>query len=274
MSKKIYRVLDENSGAYISKVAGFLRSEEYNKVDSAYVYNKQQATQIVRLMNETRDKMLNGDSDIPEKLEESLRNQTLAIIEIELEDVKLSLEEIAMALESAKAKNISKEQAFRNAQWERIRRYMTKVPQVTNISICMISFRRCFLMKGPILNPTKKLLRRANRKIEEIYNPRKKQALFVFTTNLDGYHLTYKMSLDTFAALGTAISPVMISEIPAKDIDSKEYILFLFAIYNKWNKLPMVFRGYTPEQVKWFMKKFGNRIYNEKSTVDWWRNTY
>ncbi|MGF0056043.1 hypothetical protein ACQRDV_00845 [Limosilactobacillus reuteri] len=44
MSKKIYRVLDENSGAYISKVAGFLRSEEYNKVDSAYVYNKQQAT--------------------------------------------------------------------------------------------------------------------------------------------------------------------------------------------------------------------------------------
>ena len=80
-------------------------------------------------------------------------------------------------------------------------------------------------MKGPILNPTKKLLRRANRKIEEIYNPRKKQALFVFTTNLDGYHLTYKMSLDTFAALGTAISPVMISEIPAKDIDSKEYIL-------------------------------------------------
>ena len=123
MSKKIYRVLDENSGAYISKVAGFLRSEEYNKVDSAYVYNKQQATQIVRLMNETRDKMLNGDSDIPEKLEESLRNQTLAIIEIELEDVKLSLEEIAMALESAKAKNISKEQAFRNAQWERIRRY-------------------------------------------------------------------------------------------------------------------------------------------------------
>lgn len=123
MSKKIYRVLDENSGVYISKVAGFLRSEEYNKVDSAYVYNKQQATQIVRLMNETRDKMLNGDSDIPEKLEESLRNQTLAIIEIELEDVKLSLEEIAMALESAKAKNISKEQAFRNAQWERIRRY-------------------------------------------------------------------------------------------------------------------------------------------------------
>ena len=117
-------------------------------------------------------------------------------------------------------------------------------------------------MKGPILNPTKKLLRRANRKIEEVYNPRKKQALFVFTTNLDGYHLTYKMSLDTFAALGTAISYTIISEIPAKDIDSKEYILFLFAIYN------------TPEQVKWFMKKFGNRIYNEKSTVDWWRNTY
>ncbi|MCI6369006.1 MAG: hypothetical protein MR804_08950, partial [Limosilactobacillus reuteri] len=23
-----------------------------------------------------------------------------------------------------------------------------------------------------------------------------------------------------------------------------------------------------------FMKKFGNRIYNEKSTVDWWKNTY
>lgn len=146
MSKKIYRVLDENSGAYISKVAGFLRSEEYNKVDSAYVYNKQQATQIVRLMNETRDKMLNGDSDIPEKLEESLRSQTLAIIEVELKDVKLSLEEISKALESAKAKNISKEQAFRNAQWERIRRYHDHFDyeistQVTNISICMISFR-------------------------------------------------------------------------------------------------------------------------------------
>ena len=89
MSKKIYRVLDENSGAYISKVAGFLRSEEYNKVDSAYVYNKQHATQIVRLMNDTRDKMLNSNNDIPKKLEESLRNQTLAVIEIELEDVKL-----------------------------------------------------------------------------------------------------------------------------------------------------------------------------------------
>ena len=87
-------------------------------------------------------------------------------------------------------------------------------------------------MKGPILNPTKKLLRRANRKIEEVYNPRKKQALFVFTTDLDGYHLTYKMSLDTFAALGTAISPVMISEIPAKDIDSKEYILLIHSCFS------------------------------------------
>ena len=74
-------------------------------------------------MNDTRDKMLNSNNDIPKKLEESLRNQTLAVIEIELEDVKLSLEEIAMALESAKAKKISKKQAFRNAQWERIRRY-------------------------------------------------------------------------------------------------------------------------------------------------------
>ena len=123
MSKKIYRVLDEESGTYISKVAGFIRSEKYTKVDSAYVYNKQQATQIVRLMNKTRDQILNGNNDIPEKLEQSLRNQTLAIIEVELKDVKLSLEEIARALESAKAKKITKKQAFKNAQWERIRRY-------------------------------------------------------------------------------------------------------------------------------------------------------
>ena len=122
MSNKIYRVLDKESGTYISKVAGFIRSEKYTKVDSAYVYNKEQATKIVKLMNYMRDHMLK-EENLPSKLEESLRNQTLAIIEIELEDVKLSLEEIAMALESAKAKNISKEQAFRNAQWERIRRY-------------------------------------------------------------------------------------------------------------------------------------------------------
>ncbi len=74
-------------------------------------------------MNETRDKMLNSNNDIPKKLEENLRNQTLAVIEVELKDVKLSLEEIAGALEAAKAKNIPEEQAFRNAQWERIRRY-------------------------------------------------------------------------------------------------------------------------------------------------------
>ena len=122
MSNKIYRVLDEESGTYISKVAGFIRSEKYTKVDSAYVYNKEQATKIVKLMNYMRDHMLK-EENLPSKLEESLRNQTLAIIEVELKDVKLSLEEISKALESAKAKNISEEQAFRNAQWERIRRY-------------------------------------------------------------------------------------------------------------------------------------------------------
>ena len=147
ISNKIYRVLDEESGTYISKVAGFIRSEKYTKVDSAYVYNKEQATKIVKLMNYMRDHMLK-EENLPSGLEENLRNQTLAIIEVELKDVKLSLEEISKALESAKAKNIPEEQAFRNAQWERIRRYHDHFDyeistQVTNISICMISFRRC-----------------------------------------------------------------------------------------------------------------------------------
>lgn len=73
-------------------------------------------------MNYMRDHMLK-EENLPSEVEESLQNQTLAIIEVELKDVKLSLEEIARALEAAKAKNIPEEQAFRNAQWERIRRY-------------------------------------------------------------------------------------------------------------------------------------------------------
>ena len=147
MSNKIYRVLDEESGTYISKVDGFIRSEKYTKVDSAYVYNKEQATKIVKLMNYMRDHMLK-EGNLPSEVEKGLQNQTLAIIEVELKDVKLSLEEIARALESAKSKKIPEEQAFRNAQWERIRRYHDHFDyeistQVTNISICMISFRRC-----------------------------------------------------------------------------------------------------------------------------------
>ncbi|MCC4350305.1 hypothetical protein LMB24_03295 [Limosilactobacillus reuteri] len=122
MSKKVYRVLDENSGTYLSQVAGFLCFEEYKKVDSAYVYDKQQATKMVRLMNAARSKMLNA-GNLPPKLEENLREQTLAIIEVELKDIRLSLAEVAMALKAADAKKISKEQAFKNAQWERIRRY-------------------------------------------------------------------------------------------------------------------------------------------------------
>ena len=44
MSNKIYRVLDEESGTYISKVAGFIRSENIQKLiqPMSTTKNKQQ----------------------------------------------------------------------------------------------------------------------------------------------------------------------------------------------------------------------------------------
>lgn len=122
MSKKIYRILDKSNGTYISMVAGMMRSEKYTKVDSAYVYNKQQATEIMKIANRAQQAMLKH-KNLPKELRDALNAQDLVLIEIELKDVRLSLAEVVQALEAAKAKHISQKQAFRNAQWERVRRY-------------------------------------------------------------------------------------------------------------------------------------------------------
>lgn len=125
-------------------------------------------------------------------------------------------------------------------------------------------------MRNIILNPTKRQVHKINKRIEEVYRPRQKQALIVFTTNISNNPI-YKISLDTFPALGTGISMTMVSEIPVDDISKEQYILLLYALYSHWKKLPLVFRGFTPKQVRWFQKKFGTRVFNEHSTVDWWR---
>lgn len=122
MSTKLYRVKENVTGAYISKVAGCLRSEQYTKVDSAYVYNKQQAIKIIKIMQNVHKSMLK-DKNLPNEIKEKIRMESFSIVEVSLNDVRLSLEEITMALEAAIVKKISKHQAFKNAQWERIRRY-------------------------------------------------------------------------------------------------------------------------------------------------------
>lgn len=126
-------------------------------------------------------------------------------------------------------------------------------------------------MKNIIFNPTKRRVQKINQRIEEIYRPRQKQALMVFTTNI-GDHPIYKISLDTFPALGTGISTTMVSEIAPQDITKEQYILLLYELYRHWEKLPFVCRGFTPQQVRWFRKKFGPRVFSEYATVDWWRN--
>ena len=122
MSIKLYRVKENTTGAYISKVAGCLRSEKYTKIDSAYVYNKQQADEIIRIMKKVHKSMLK-DKNLPDEIKEKIKMESFSIVEVGLKDLRISLEEVAMALKAAKVKKISKEQAFRNAQWERIRRY-------------------------------------------------------------------------------------------------------------------------------------------------------
>lgn len=126
-------------------------------------------------------------------------------------------------------------------------------------------------MRNVILNPTKQIARKINRTIEQHYQPHVKQALFVFTTNF-GDHSAYKMSLDTFPAIGSSISTMMVSEIPTPDITKQQYVLMLFSIYKHWPTLPLVLRGYTPKQVRWFRQKFGTRVFSEHTTVDWWKN--
>ncbi|MBB1078377.1 hypothetical protein H5S09_00780 [Limosilactobacillus sp. STM2_1] len=126
-------------------------------------------------------------------------------------------------------------------------------------------------MRNVILNPTKQIAQKINRTIEQHYQPGIKQALFVFTTNI-GDHPIYKMSLDTFPAIGSSISTMMVSEIPTQDITKQQYVLMLFEIYKRWPRLPFVLRGYTPKQVRWFRQKFGKRVFNEHTTVNWWKD--
>lgn len=88
-------------------------------------------------------------------------------------------------------------------------------------------------MRNIILNPTKRQVHKINKRIEEVYRPRQKQALIVFTTNISNNPI-YKISLDTFPALGTGISMTMVSEIPVDDISKEQYILLLYALYSHW----------------------------------------
>lgn len=107
-------------------------------------------------------------------------------------------------------------------------------------------------MRNIILNPTKRQVHKINKRIEKVYRPRQKQALIVFTTNI-GHHPIYKISLVHFLHLGQG-SMTMVSEIPVDDISKEQYIFLLYALYSHWKNLPLVFRGFTPKQVRWFQK--------------------
>ena len=113
-------------------------------------------------------------------------------------------------------------------------------------------FDQRFHMRNIILNPTKRQVHKINKRIEEVYRPRQKQALIVFTTNISN-NTIYTISLDTFPALGTGISMTMVSEIPVDDISKEQYILLLCSLFSL-EKITISISGFTPKQVRWFQK--------------------
>ena len=114
---KIYRVAADDSDEFVSMVSGFMRFEEYNKVDSAYVYTKKNATEIMNLANRMSEK-LRKDPNIPASV-----CQTTHLQEVDINDVLLSHKEIASAVDKSLSLGIDIELAIRVARWERVRKY-------------------------------------------------------------------------------------------------------------------------------------------------------
>ena len=99
MGKKIYRIVNPVTGEYISEVHGMMLYEEYDGVNRAYVYDLADATFITKQAKEM-NKAIRKSGQIPEKLKEKIAQDPI-IVPINIDDVRISLEEAERAIDSA-----------------------------------------------------------------------------------------------------------------------------------------------------------------------------
>lgn len=121
MTKKIYRIYNPGTEEYISEVHGMMRYEAYNKVDSAYAYDLQDALDILKHAK-SMNKFIADNDEFPTKMREGCR-QAPIIIPISINEVRISMDEATAAIDTAPTLGLSGEDAIRQARWRRVRKY-------------------------------------------------------------------------------------------------------------------------------------------------------
>lgn len=118
---KLYRVEQGNKGIFLSMVAGCMRSESYDSVDSAYAYPKSIAVKIIR-MAKLGNAAIRKSKNIPDYVKNQLCDD-IYLVPISIDDVQLSDRELASAISSSLTKGINPKDGIRQARWERVRKY-------------------------------------------------------------------------------------------------------------------------------------------------------
>lgn len=99
MTKKSYRIYNPGTEEYISEVHGMMRYEAYNKVDSAYAYDLQDALDILKHAK-SMNKFIADNDEFPAKMREGCR-QAPIIIPISINEVRISMDEATAAIDTA-----------------------------------------------------------------------------------------------------------------------------------------------------------------------------
>lgn len=105
MTKKIYRIYNPGTEEYISEVHGMMRYEAYNKVDSAYAYDLQDALDILKHAK-SMNKFIADNDEFPAKMREGCR-QAPIIIPISINEVRISMDEATAAIDTAPTLGLS-----------------------------------------------------------------------------------------------------------------------------------------------------------------------
>lgn len=121
MSKRLYRVMDPVNESYYSEVSGCVRLEEYNYVNRAYAYDKTDALAIAKSVERLNEELMKIDS-IPDEVKNKYQSKPI-VVEITIDDVRISKAEQVAAINSAPALGLSGSEAIRQARWRRVRRY-------------------------------------------------------------------------------------------------------------------------------------------------------
>ena len=108
MTKKIYRIYNPGTEEYISEVHGMMRYEAYNKVDSAYAYDLQDALDILKHAK-SMNKFIADNDEFPAKMREGCR-QAPIIIPISINEVRISMDEATAAIDTAPTLELSGEE--------------------------------------------------------------------------------------------------------------------------------------------------------------------